>query len=93
MITRCEEIPDIPILKFLESLGIQRGYLFENFDCEQSVLRAMPQGVSYELAIEKMQTLIDRGLVHGCTCGCRGDFWITDNGLKFLDEMEGGADR
>jgi hypothetical protein len=31
-----------------------------------------------------LKFLIKRGLVSGCTCGCRGDFEITQKGLDFL---------
>ena len=85
---QCKDIPDIPILKFLESLGIHWGYLLENFDCEKSVSRAMPKGVPYRLAIAKMKTLIRRGLINGCTCGCRGDYELTEKGRKLLEEID-----
>lgn len=34
--------------------------------------------------IAKAAALIKRGLLTGCTCGCRGDFELTDKGLEFL---------
>ena len=89
---QCKDIPDIPILKFLESLGIHWGYLFENFDCDQSILRAMPKGVPYRLALAKMKTLIRRGLINGCTCGCRGDYELTEKGRKLLEKIDGLRD-
>ena len=85
---QCKDIPDIPILKFIKSLGKHFAFLFENFDCEQSVLRAMPKGVSYRLAIAKMRMLIRRGLIDGCTCGCRGDYELTEKGRKLLEEID-----
>lgn len=33
-----------------------------------------------------MAELIDLGLVSGCTCGCRGDFRITMDGLRIIDQ-------
>lgn len=33
-----------------------------------------------------MNRLIRRKLVDGCTCGCRGDFEITDAGEAFINE-------
>lgn len=32
----------------------------------------------------KWSSLLRRGLIGGCDCGCRGDFEITDKGLALL---------
>ena len=29
-----------------------------------------------KVVIAKCRSLIKRGLMHGCTCGCRGDFYL-----------------
>jgi len=47
---------------------------------ENSVVRAMPEGVPSKLALAKMAAMIRKGLVDGCPCGCRGDFEITEKG-------------
>jgi hypothetical protein len=51
-----------------------------------SVQHAMPLAVHDKdtLVRAKMQMLINRGLVSGCTCGCRGDFELTDKGREEL---------
>jgi len=51
-----------------------------------SVQHAMPAAVwgNENLVLEKMKNLIDSGLVNGCTCGCRGDFELTDEGQKLI---------
>lgn len=33
---------------------------------------------------EKIKSLIRRNLIGGCSCGCRGDFEITDKGLALI---------
>ncbi|KVP65619.1 hypothetical protein WJ96_04430 [Burkholderia ubonensis] len=53
--------------------------LFDN-----SVQHAMPAGVPEKLARAKMGSLIRRGLVKGCACGCRGDFELTLKGQAQL---------
>jgi hypothetical protein len=35
--------------------------------------------------LAKAQSLIDRGLLYGCACGCRGDFELSTKGDAFLD--------
>jgi tRNA nucleotidyltransferase (CCA-adding enzyme) len=89
-----KDIPVIPVLEFLAycaTADFQKcgkwgtshtndGRLFEN-----SVQHAMPAGVPYKVAQAKMASLIRRGLVSGCTCGCRGDFELTEKGTSFLE--------
>lgn len=38
------------------------------------------------LLLAKCEALIKRGLLDGCTCGCRGDFELTTKGEAFLAE-------
>jgi len=59
------------------------GSLFAN-----SVQQAMPPGVPEKLALAKMRMLERRGLIDGCTCGCRGDFRLTGKGHEYLRCME-----
>jgi predicted transcriptional regulator len=49
-----------------------------------SVSHAMPVDASGKLVLAKMKSMIKRGLVDGCPCGCRGDFVITEKGLLKL---------
>lgn len=44
--------------------------------------------------IAKLASLVRRGLMDGCTCGCRGDFFLTTKGrerLLGLDPMDVGS--
>jgi len=45
--------------------------------------RLMPH-IPEKLIRAKMGQLIKRGLVDGCACGCRGDFYITPAGNEYL---------
>jgi hypothetical protein len=88
---QAKDIPDEPILRFLASIYPRWGNyvpLTKEWAscCQRSVLNAMPTGVTAKLALAKMRKLIGRGLSSGCTCGCRGDFEITDKGRQFLDK-------
>ena len=89
-----KDIPDMPVLEFLEPrsrvklptpevpgslLVHEDGSLFPT-----SVQHAMPAGLPWKLARSKMASLLKRGLVDGCTCGCRGDFELTEKGLAHL---------
>lgn len=92
---QCKDIPDGPILRFLENYEGAWCHWFDPAEIEgkdsdaedfraRSVVHAMPQGTPERLVLAKMCMLIRRGLVDGCTCGCRGDFEITEKGKAFL---------
>lgn len=81
-----KDVPDIPVLRFLDSLKSDVGTWFENDRelFENSVQHGMPPGRPPKIALSKMASLIKRGLVAGCACGCRGDFVLTDKGRAEL---------
>ncbi len=79
---KCSDIPTVPILEFLNSLGEQKAFMFSNH--HSSIFNAMPKEVDYNLGLAKMRSLIKKGFVEGCGCGCRGDFCITDKGKEYL---------
>lgn len=68
---QCKDIPDQPILDFLAGLD-RAGTWFAGFD--NSVGQAMPPGTPPKLRRAKMAGLIRRGLVKGCTDGCKGNY-------------------
>jgi hypothetical protein len=80
---KCSNIPDQPILDFLADHGGIGCNWFEGN--ERSVANAMPnlpvEGRS-KLVLAKMRSLIKKGLVSGCACGCRGDFELTRKGWE-----------
>ena len=39
-----------------------------------NIKNAFPSGATRAQILTKMQSLIDRDLINGCACGCRGDF-------------------
>jgi hypothetical protein len=48
------------------------------------VAEAMPIEWTPRRRLAMMRVIYRNGLVGGCDCGCRGDFEITDRGLKFI---------
>lgn len=81
-----KDIPDVPVLQFLGTLGEATGTWFDNDGhlFENSVQHGMPPNTPPKVALSKMASLIKRGLVDGCACGCRGDFALTDQGRAEL---------
>lgn len=73
-----KDIPEGPILQYLADRQGQWSFLWSE------MVEAMPLGTPAKLILSKMRNLHKRGLVGGCTCGCRGDFEITDKGLALI---------
>jgi hypothetical protein len=81
---QAKDIPEGPVLEFLaaQTRSATLGYIDREKwpDSMPTVYDAMPPGTPNKVARAKMRALIRRGLVDGCTCGCRGDYDITDKG-------------
>lgn len=82
---KTSDIPDVPILEYLyERQGQWTCLWYGSLKDSDDVYFAMPPGLPPKLYLSKMKSLVKRGLVGGCDCGCRGDFEITDKGLQAL---------
>lgn len=83
VVSQCKDIPDKPIMEFLlKHKGHWCNWYFEN---DRDVRQVMPKNLASEkLILAKMRQLMKRGLVDGCSCGCRGDFEITTKGEEWL---------
>jgi len=99
---RCKDIPDLPILQFLELIR-QKHIICAYYHCGALNVHAAYAGLTFpgfpsfvghafpdhardqpKLILAKMGKLIAKGLITGCTCGCRGDFQITEKGIQYL---------
>ena len=88
---QCKDIPDEPVLRFLSGPfndwpvpGWGTWFWADDYKPSNSVANAMPAGTPEKLVLAKMRRLINRGLVDGCGCGCRGDFELTAKGRQYL---------
>lgn len=82
-IMQCKDIPDKPILQFLQDKDCWCTYGEGHF--MPTVQDVITKEAPVKLQLAKMKQLIKRGLADGCTCGCRGDFEITDKGKEYLN--------
>lgn len=83
---KCKDIPDKPILEFLYERAKENKtpcVLFNGY--ENSIGQSMPLNTPPKIITAKIVKLIKRKLVTGCSCGCRGDFTITTQGIDFLN--------
>ena len=82
--TQCKDIPDVPILGFLAKNPDKWHNWYPNGN-PLSVWHAMPRSTHWKLVLGKMRMLMRRGFVEGCSCGCRGDFHLTEKGACYLN--------
>lgn len=83
---KTSEIPETPILEFLAKHQGRWCTHDEGYGHMPTVRDAMPEGTPRKLHLAKMRALLKRGLVHGCGCGCRGDWEITNYGLAKIGQ-------
>ena len=85
---QAKDVPELPILQFLRDMPEWAANRFSKTlggePNTNSILHAMPEGVPEKVVLAKMDSLIRRGLVDGCACGCRGDFRLTEKGVAYL---------
>lgn len=94
---QCKHIPTLQILQHLRQhggIGCTHWEYLEGHDVKvkshniRTVVNAMPPTTPPRLVLAKMQSLVNRGLVDGCDCGCRGDWELTDEGEAELTRLE-----
>jgi len=83
----------ISIKPILQAVAAVQKEFYEGTDTQKSwatiwdlerhlpALKKLPQ----RLVQAKMNGLIRKGYLDGCSCGCRGDYEMTDKGHAFLD--------
>jgi hypothetical protein len=91
---QAKDLDDKAMLRVV--LGISMGWLKRHFkldggyDCRPDSwvftwdIRDQYSDVPEKVLVAKLNKLVKRGLLDGCTCGCRGDFWVTPKGHEFL---------
>lgn len=68
---KASDIADETILRVIHYIN-WNGRAMNTSDFSRGVLSMYPPKVVQA----KCRSLIKRGLITGCACGCRGDFWI-----------------
>ena len=86
MIMQAKDIDDLALLKFIDRKQIELGTWVSVWDMEPPYSE-LPD----KLFRAKMAKLIKRGLLDGCTCGCRGDYELTEAGRDYIAQHAAGA--
>lgn len=77
-VVQAKHIDDVFALRDLERISREKRGWVCIWDLTEA-WQAIPPGVIRA----KMSRLIDRGLITGCCCGCRGDWELTTAGREF----------
>jgi hypothetical protein len=80
-----KHLPDEPMLLFLlisHRGGTSSCTSFPGFP--DSIMGVYLPSIPWKLVLSKAASLIRRGLISGCACGCRGEFRLTWKGLLQL---------
>ena len=74
---KCSDIPTGPIIEFIRDhggvgCGWHNNPELDNYN--RSVRNVIPARFPNKLVLAKLRKLINKGIIDGCACGCRGDF-------------------
>jgi hypothetical protein len=87
---KLSDMPDLPLVEFVVALdGAWGTWCWSDtpdFDWNNSVAPLFPPDTPWKLIHKKMARLIERGIIEGCPCPCRGDYEMTEASLRFLAE-------
>lgn len=78
---QAKDIDDRELLAFIEATQHEKGLWVNTWDIQGKWLE-----IPHKVLWAKFAKLIGRGLLDGCTCGCRGDFEMTKKGRDFLHQ-------
>lgn len=80
---QAKDIPDVAVLSQLSD------YEFDwSFTWDPGITSLGP----FKVVLAKLRALARRKLIDGCTCGCRGNFFLTPKGAEYL-RAAGGQPR
>ena len=86
---KASDIPDEEILGFIRDCNEGRGPNSPSYRpgekrwCFTWDLEERFPDFPYKVILAKCRGLHKRGLIGGCTCGCRGDFAVVDSDLSY----------
>lgn len=80
---QCKDIPDEQIVGFIARKQCELGTWVCVWDLEPPY-----SDLPGNLFRAKMEKLIDKGLLTGCNCGCRGDYEVTPKGRALIGDKK-----
>ena len=67
-------------MKQLQAKSISDDDVLRAIDAGHGSIWELESALNYppKVVLAKLRSLVKRGVLHGCTCGCRGDFRRTE---------------
>lgn len=85
---QCKDIDDVEVLGFLLFQKVHNNGAWSTYGSGNPTIQDVcPVGTPLKVQLAKMRILFRRGFIDGCTCGCRGDFVITEKGIDHLRKL------
>jgi hypothetical protein len=81
---QCKDLRDVDMLLFILSTSSLKQMWVNTWDYE-GLLKYSE--IPPKVFNAKLRRLIERGLLSGCACGCRGDFEVTPEGKQWLENQ------
>lgn len=75
---QCKDIPDVTFLDAVRAVPGNSAGWRTTWDVHGALEDIMGQEIPLNLLMAKARKLETRGLLGGCTCGCRGDWHPSD---------------
>lgn len=87
---QCKDVSTLALLRFVALWTDKKSSvtLFKLDDEPSSVWQIMLPMIPMCVMKQKFENMVRKGLVHGCYCGCRGDFTITKRGRDRIRKLE-----
>ena len=90
---QAKDIRDIDLLTTIQRLSFRVDYPWHEENKPHWVMRWTLEeefpDIPPKVVVAKVAKLIKRGLMDGCTCGCRGDFELTEAGRTLAQAGRG----
>ena len=88
---QAKDLPDADVLAVIHRLETDGQYGDKRRWVMRGEVEAAFPDAPWKVVLAKCRSLIKRGLIGGCPCGCRGDFYTKDDeGTGCGNEHRGG---
>lgn len=79
---KAADLDDVEVLVVVERVARETGRV--NLGANREAVSDHFADTPEKVTLAKLRSLVKRGLLNGCACGCRGDFTVTDAGARKL---------
>lgn len=91
-VEHARDIANVDFLRAVQLIADAKGYWANRWEVGVALgdIYVLPEEIPEKVVMAKARRLINRGLMTGCPCGCRGDFELTTAGIVHLGMVGAG---